>query len=130
MSPATVNKLKVWLGIVISILSAIIGTRAVGVDGLNLSTDLMPLGGAGGALAASLWSIWSGAQGLLKTVPPPVVSVDDASRSLAGKLDLGKHALVQAVADGNVVARDAALRWIEATAKGPQPTHTVTKTEA
>jgi hypothetical protein len=115
MSPALQNKLKLWLGILFAVVSAVAGTRQVG-DGMNWSEDLVPLAGEGGALLASLWAVLSGSGGLLKTPPP--VPADAGSASLSAKLDIGTHALVQAVADGNKLARDAALDLIEAFAKG------------
>jgi hypothetical protein len=115
MSPALQNKLKLWLGILFAVLSAIAGTRQVG-DGVNWSTDLMPLVGEGGALVASLWAVLSGSGGLLKTPPP--VPASAGSESLAAKLAICTHAMVLAVGDGNKLARDAAMDLIDAFSKG------------
>jgi hypothetical protein len=108
MSPALQNKLKLWLGILFAVVSAVAGTRQVG-DGMNWSEDLVPLAGEGGALLASLWAVFSGQAGLHSAAPPAQPKAD-----LSGKLDIATRALVQAVADKNKPARDAALDLLDA----------------
>jgi hypothetical protein len=111
MSPALVNKLKLWLGLAIAVLSAIVGQRTAG-DGFNLSEELVPVIGSGGALAASLWSVYSGASGLHTAAPPVVVTHD-----LNGMVSVWVQAAVQATEAGNFVARDAAVAGLTATLK-------------
>jgi hypothetical protein len=104
-------------------LAALLGCVAVVLVQRNLTGNLSDLAANWRAFAAALmvgglgvYQARLGSVGLLKAPPPVVAPSDEPSKSLAGKLDLGTRALVQAVSDGNDPAAAAALKYIEAMA--------------